>query len=63
MPKVVVSKWDMFFYVDCLIWPQWERMCLALQRLDVPGWGIYPGPLTCSEEKGREDGGKDCGRV
>uniref|UniRef100_A0A0V1KHB8 Uncharacterized protein n=1 Tax=Trichinella nativa TaxID=6335 RepID=A0A0V1KHB8_9BILA len=27
----------MFFYLGFLVWPQWERMHLALQRLDVPG--------------------------
>ena len=25
---------------DCLVWPQWERMCLILERLDAPGKGI-----------------------
>jgi len=33
-------------------------MCLALQRLDVPGWGD-----TCSEEKGRGDGRRIKGEV
>jgi len=39
--------------MDCLIWPQWERMCIALQRLDVLGKGIPRGTPTLSE-KGRE---------
>jgi hypothetical protein len=30
----------MFFQLDCLVRPQWERMSLASGRLDVPGWGI-----------------------
>jgi hypothetical protein len=21
---------------DCLVWPQWERMCLSLWKLDAP---------------------------
>jgi len=28
-------------------------MCLAPQRLDVGGWGGFPGAPTGSEEKGR----------
>jgi hypothetical protein len=23
--------------LDCLVWPQWERKCLATQRLEVSG--------------------------
>jgi hypothetical protein len=52
----------MFFYLGCLVWPQWERKLLAFQRLDVPGLGISRGGPTCSEEKGRGGWGKDCGR-
>jgi hypothetical protein len=22
---------------DCLVWPQWERMCFILWKLDAPG--------------------------
>lgn len=22
---------------DCLVWPQWERVCLVLWKLDAPG--------------------------
>lgn len=40
---------------------QWERTHLALQRLDVPGWKDIQGSPTCSYEKGRRDGEKDCG--
>jgi len=29
----------MFFYLGCLVWPQWERKCLASQRLKMPGQG------------------------
>jgi hypothetical protein len=31
-------------------------MHLALQRLDVPGWGDIQGVPTLSEEKRREEG-------
>ena len=24
--------------LGCFVWPQWERMYLGLQRLDVAGW-------------------------
>jgi hypothetical protein len=29
----------LFFKLVCFVWFQWERMCLALQTLDVPGEG------------------------
>jgi hypothetical protein len=25
----------------CYVWPQWERMCLTLQKLNSFGWGGY----------------------
>jgi len=59
IPKAVACTWDMFFYLGWLVWPQRERKCLALERLEVPGWEGYPGVPTLSEEKGRK---KDCGR-
>ena len=46
----------MFLKMGCLVWPQLERMHLALQRLDVPGWGDIQGVPTLSEEKRREEG-------
>jgi hypothetical protein len=24
---------------DCLVWPQWEKMCLILERLEAPRKG------------------------
>jgi hypothetical protein len=36
----------------CLVWPQWERVCLILQRLDASGLGDTPGGSAFSEEKG-----------
>ena len=56
IPKPVASSWDMFFYLGCLVWPQCERMLLALHRLDVPGWGDIQGSSHHAEEKGRRDG-------
>jgi hypothetical protein len=41
----------------CLVWPQWERMCLILQRLDIPGkWDMWEG--NPSEVKGSGDSRK-----
>jgi hypothetical protein len=53
----------MFFYLGCLIWPQWERKCLASQRLEVPWRGDNQRDSTFSGEKGREDQGRIVGRV
>jgi hypothetical protein len=48
----------MFFQLGYLVWLQWERMCLTLQRLDESGWGVIPrGHLHLLREEER-----DCGR-
>jgi hypothetical protein len=49
----------MFFYLDCFVWPQWERKCLASLRIEVTGWGYTQGSQKRREEKGRW--GKDHG--
>jgi hypothetical protein len=48
----------LFSQLICLIWPQSERIHLALQRSDVPGLGdTQEGPhLFRGEDK--EDGGR-----
>jgi hypothetical protein len=38
-------------YLDYLVGPQWERMCLFLLGLDVLGWGGTQGRF--SKERGR----------
>ena len=38
-----------------------ERKYLALQRLEMPGWGYTQGSPTDSEEKGRGDEGRVVG--
>jgi hypothetical protein len=43
----------MFCKLKCLVWPQWERKCLTLKKLDVPGWGQIQGGSTHSEQKGK----------
>ena len=50
---------------DCFFWLQWERLCLLLQRLNVPGLGDTTGvfhPLTGEGDGGREDGEGTVGR-
>ena len=57
IPKAVACTWDMLFYLGCLVWPQWERKCLALQRLEVPGWGEIPrGASPTPRRRGGELG-------
>jgi len=42
---------------DCLALPQWERLCLILQRLDAPGLGAtYKMPHLLRGEGGWEEG-------
>lgn len=45
-----------------LVWPQLERICLILQRLDLPGLGQYPGagpPLSGNGKGTGRDNYKD----
>jgi hypothetical protein len=53
----------MFFYLSCLVWPQWKRMHPAPQRLDVP----QVGPLLFQRKRwgrvrGRIRGRGDCSK-
>jgi hypothetical protein len=41
----------MFFYLGCLLRPQWERKCLVLQILEVTGWEDTQGIPFCPEER------------
>jgi hypothetical protein len=60
----VLNKWNgvypknccQFFYLGCLVWPQWERKHLAKQRLEVPVYRIPRKAPTCSKDRGRERG-------
>ena len=40
-PKSIYISWSITpsIYVaeNCLVWPQWEKMCLILKRLYAPG--------------------------
>ena len=40
----------------------WERICLALQRLDVPGWEDTQGSPYRLRGEGKDDGGRIVGR-
>ena len=55
IPKAVAYTWNIFFQLDCLVRPKWERKYLALQRLDVLGWVGIQGhlPLITGEGEGR----------
>jgi hypothetical protein len=54
-------------YLDCLVGPQWERKCLDLLGLDVPGWVVpkggegegVKGKGFVRVELGREEGGRE----
>lgn len=41
---------DMSFYLDGLVWTQWERKGIVSQRLHVPGWEDNQVAPTLSEE-------------
>jgi hypothetical protein len=45
----------MFSKLGCIVWPEWERMYLASQRLDEPVSGDTQGGggFTLSKNKGR----------
>ena len=51
---------------DCLVYPQWERTCLILEKLEAPGkidawWGDRVGnPL--SKASLRRNGLRNCGK-
>jgi hypothetical protein len=52
-PKALAYMWDTFFWLGCHVWPQWDRKHLVSKRLEVSGWGRYPGEgTTCSEKRG-----------
>lgn len=51
----------MVLQLRCFVWPQWDTMCLPLQRVDVPELVVVnrvPRRLsTLSEKKGKGQGG------
>jgi len=51
----------MFLELGYLVPSQWERKCLASQRLMCQGRGIPRCGPAHSEEKGKGKWGKDCG--
>ena len=49
---------DTYKAEDCLVWPQWEKMCLTLERLQAPGSGEVWGwdiLLEMREEEWNEE--------
>jgi hypothetical protein len=54
-----VVAWLWYPFPNRAALPQWERMCLPWQRLDMPGWGRYPRdahPLRGKGEEGLGEG-------
>ena len=47
-PKAAACQWYIFFYLSCLVSPQWNRIHLAPQRPEVSMWG-YLGGLPPSQ--------------
>lgn len=45
----------------CLARPQWNKMCLILERFEAPGKGDMLGGGTLSEARGKEKGMRNCG--
>jgi hypothetical protein len=59
IPKAVAWKWNMFLNLGCFVWPLWEMIYLAFQRLEVPGCGDTWGGghmLTGETEGGMGEG-------
>ena len=58
----VPCQWIPFPYLDCVLWPQWERLCPAGIRCPRVGW--YPrGGFSLSEEKGKGQWGREYEKV
>jgi hypothetical protein len=54
---------DTYTAEDCLIWPQWEKRCLTLKRLEEQR-GLVGGELNILlETAGRRNGITNCGKV
>jgi hypothetical protein len=49
------------------VWPQWEKMCLTLQRLETPGGGeagqVELGHPSGDWARGRRNGIRNCERA
>lgn len=54
----VACHWIPFPDLDCMFGPQWERICLVLLGLDIPGWDGTQGgapPLRRRGGSNREE--------
>jgi hypothetical protein len=60
VPESVASLWILFPWLSPFFWPQWERMNLVLQWLDL--LTLRRGS-PFSKEKGREEWGEDIGEL
>jgi hypothetical protein len=49
---------------DCFVWPQWKKMNLTMQRLEMPrGMGTIWGRAPSQKRRGGGMGGRDSVRV
>jgi hypothetical protein len=57
----VACLWILFPPLGCLVWPQWERICINLM---YQGWLVLTGALLFLEEKGKRElrEGRVCNR-
>ena len=48
----------MYTAEDCLVWPQWEKMCLTLERLEASWYGNawQGGGIHSLGDSGRRNG-------
>ena len=54
---------SIYMVEDCLVWLQWEKMCLILDKLEVPRREkSCGGRSTLLEARGRRNGMQNCGR-
>jgi hypothetical protein len=45
---------------SCLVWPQWEKACLTLERLEASGSGEAWGWEYPLGDRGRMNGMRNC---
>jgi hypothetical protein len=53
---------DTYTAEDCLVWPQSEKICLTLERLEALGSGEAGKWGGIFLEMGRRSGMRNCGR-
>jgi hypothetical protein len=59
IPKAVAYTWNIFFQLDCLVRPKWERKYLAYSRKELK---CQDGEGATHSDKKHGTWGKDCVR-